>query len=209
MLAPDLEAGTLWNESTQRELSEASFGILCVTPGNMNSPWLLFEAGILAHSLHYSHVCPYLIGLETSQLPGGPLAQFQAMRATKEDTRRMVLSINQAQGGLSLEQSRIERVFERSWPDLENVLSRISMSEELGSEARAVAGERSQLLFRKHSGQRLSSPEEEQLEMLTAQLKSLLPPVSIGEIKNLLAMTQDVEAIRERARERRRRLVSN
>jgi hypothetical protein len=209
MLDPGQQAGARWTEQIQRELSETEFGILCVTPENSNSPWLLFEAGALAESLRYDYVCPYLIGIDFSQLREGPLAQFQAMRATKEDTRRLVFSMNQALGDRSLEQSLMEKAFEVWWPDLEYVLSRITIKEEAGAEVKAVADERSQLLFRKHSGQRLSLLEEQRLEGLTTQLKRLLPPVSVGELKRLLAMTEDVEAIRERARERRRRLISN
>jgi hypothetical protein len=76
-------------------------------------------------------------------------------------------------------------------------------------EVSAVAGERSRLLARKHGGQKLSPNEKERLELLTARLKDLLPPVSVDDLEILLAMTEEMEHIRERARERRRRLGSN
>jgi hypothetical protein len=70
----------------------------------------------------------------------------------------------------------------------------------------AVAGERSELLARKHGGQRLSPGEQARLEVLTARLKELLPPVSLGELEALLEMAEETERIRERAWERRRRV---
>ena len=72
-------------------------------------------------------------------------------------------------------------------------------------EVEAVARERSRLLVRKYGGQKLSPGEQERLALLTAKLEELLPPVSIKDLKVLLEMAEEVEGIRERARERRQR----
>jgi hypothetical protein len=48
--------------------------------------------------------------------------------------------------------------------------------------------------------------EQEQLESLTAKLRELLPPVSVEDLEALLEMTEELGHIRNRARERRRRL---
>jgi len=69
-----------------------------------------------------------------------------------------------------------------------------------------LATERSELLARKHRGEKLSPGEQKRLEILTASLKEALPPISPGEFEVLLERTKEVESIRERARERRRRL---
>ena len=74
------------------------------------------------------------------------------------------------------------------------------------SETEAVASERSDLLARKHGGQRLSRSEQERLDVLTSRLAQLLPPVSMGELEALLEMAEEAERIREQARERRQRL---
>lgn len=78
---------------------------------------------------------------------------------------------------------------------------------ETAREVETVAGERSRLLARKHSGQKLSSGEQDRLALLTARLEELLPPVSIRDLEALLEMAEEVEGIRERARERRQRLA--
>lgn len=74
------------------------------------------------------------------------------------------------------------------------------------SEAEAVASERSDLLARKHGGQRLSRSERERLDFLTSRLEQLLPPVSMGELEALLQMAEEAARIREQARDRRQRL---
>src|SRR5688572_21972420 len=130
MSEQDLEAGARWSEKVQRELSETHFGILCVTQSNMVAPWLLFEAGALAKTLRDTYVCPYLIGLEPSNLPQGPLAQFQAKRANRDEPYDLVRAVNQALGDDALTDDRVDRSFERWWPDLEKTLASLSSQEE-------------------------------------------------------------------------------
>ncbi len=71
---------------------------------------------------------------------------------------------------------------------------------------KAVAGERSEILARKHGGSRLSPSEQDRLKLLTAKLQELLPPVSPGDLKALVEIAEEGERIRRRARERRQRL---
>ncbi|MGZ4829279.1 MAG: toll/interleukin-1 receptor domain-containing protein [Candidatus Angelobacter sp.] len=89
MSTEDISAGTRWSAAIAGELETAHFGIICVTPDNVNAPWLQFEAGALSKTLANAFVCPYIFGLHPSELKG-PLAQFQAVlrvlfhRAVKE-----------------------------------------------------------------------------------------------------------------------------
>ena len=127
----DIVAGGLWSASLRDELARSSFGVLCVTPGNAGAPWLLFEAGALAKSLEEARVCPYLLDLRKSEIPEGPLQQFQSVEATKEGTRHLVKSLNAALpeadrlGGDLLRDS-----FERAWPELESELRSLPPEEE-------------------------------------------------------------------------------
>jgi hypothetical protein len=68
-----------------RETSNS--GVICVTPENLNSPWVLFEAGALAKAMQGAKVIPLLFDLEFSDI-SGPLAQFQAKNATETGWRR-------------------------------------------------------------------------------------------------------------------------
>jgi hypothetical protein len=75
------------------------------------------------------------------------------------------------------------------------------------TEVDLVASGRAELLARKYSGQGLSPAERARLDELTARLDELLPPVSVQELEVLLGMAEEAERVRERAQERRRRLL--
>ena len=44
----DIEKGTRWSGEIAGELEKASFGLFCLTRDNINSPWMMFEAGALS-----------------------------------------------------------------------------------------------------------------------------------------------------------------
>src|SRR5262245_43236095 len=80
MSETDIEKGTRWVSEISGVLAEAAVGIICVTPENIHSPWLAFEAGALSKALSASRVCTYLFDLSPANLPF-PLAMFQATQA--------------------------------------------------------------------------------------------------------------------------------
>jgi len=47
----DIQKGKRWRPEVAKALSETHFGILCLTPDNLLSPWIHFEAGALAKSI--------------------------------------------------------------------------------------------------------------------------------------------------------------
>lgn len=88
----DLPKGKRWGTELAQHLECCKFGILVLTPENMTSPWIMFEAGALARDLDEGRVVPYLISLDTNTLEG-PLAQFQAVQANRVGTQRLVRDI--------------------------------------------------------------------------------------------------------------------
>lgn len=122
MSSTDIEAGVRWNPEINTQLSQTSFGIICLTADNLSAPWLHFEAGALAKSIEQSRVCPYLIGIGPSNIPSGPLAQFQSKRANKEETLQLLESLNVALDNNALSNDSFKRTFNRSWPDLDEVI---------------------------------------------------------------------------------------
>lgn len=121
----DINAGARWSNEIQERLSKVKFGILCITAENVTAPWVLFEAGALAKTLDDTFVCPYLIDLKPSDIPAGPIAQFQAKTATKDGTLQLVMSINAALKDSKLSDGKLQRAFDRCWPELESELSNI------------------------------------------------------------------------------------
>ena len=129
MSASDIEKGSRWSNDLAVHLEDAQFGLICLTPDNLEAPWLLFEAGALSKSIENSRVVPYLHGVSQAQLQG-PLAQFQAALAAKDSTLDIIKSINEASGENRLEQTRLENAFETWWPRLENTLNSVPATTE-------------------------------------------------------------------------------
>src|ERR1017187_4337726 len=119
----DIEKGSKWRQDLSGQLARANFGIVCLTPDNLNSPWLLFEAGALSKSTD-ARVWTYLYKLADTEVKD-PLSQFQHTLANKEDTKKLVSSINQLSGEHLLQEGRLNSSFEKWWPDLETCLESI------------------------------------------------------------------------------------
>lgn len=118
----DIDAGTRWAEELAEELETCEAGILCLTPQNLGSAWVLFEAGALSHSFRDGIVIPYLIGMEPSELGGGPLSQFQSVKADRDGTRKMLWSLNDALGERRINPSVLGKSFKRHWEALETAV---------------------------------------------------------------------------------------
>lgn len=103
-------------------LKETSFGIICLTKGNASADWLCFESGALAKTVEDTFVCPYLIGMDQTDIPPGPLTQFQSKIADKPGTFELIKSINSALKDGSLEETQLRQTFELWWPKLETTL---------------------------------------------------------------------------------------
>lgn len=125
MSAVDLEAGVRWSSEVAKELSESSFGILCVTPDSLAAPWLLFEAGALTKALEHTRVCPILLGLSLADLPSGPLAQFQAKTADRDGLLELAQGINDRLGELGVSGDRLLRNYDLHWESLSRRLEEV------------------------------------------------------------------------------------
>jgi hypothetical protein len=136
--AADIEKGTKWAQAITGELEKSDFGIICLTPENLTSPWLLFEAGSLAKKQE-SRVCTYLYEVKYGDVKD-PLSQFQHTLATESDTKKLVATINNAMpAGASLAPERLEKAFEKWWPELQNRLSPSSIIRPSGDETDRLA----------------------------------------------------------------------
>ena len=118
MSAHDINVGSFWNPEVISALEECKAGILCLTPDNIDSNWLLFEAGALTKSLSSACVCPYLIGVSPSELEA-PLSIFQAATADYEGTLKLCQAINQSMSTESqIPLGVLNTTFRQLWPVL-------------------------------------------------------------------------------------------
>lgn len=127
MSEEDIPAGAAWLARLRQTLNEgSSFGIICLTRECTATPWMMFEAGALAKSVEDARVCPYLIDMDPSDIPGGPLTIFQAKRADRDGTLALLNSINaDLDPGNRLPNERLARAFETNWHTLDGRLRQI------------------------------------------------------------------------------------
>ena len=124
MSQEDISKGARWGIDISRELETSSFGIIFITPENVAAPWLHFEAGALSKSIEDSFVSPFLLGVKNSDLVG-PVSLFQSTIPTKEDVKRLIISINEASQTSKLSDIRLNSIFDKWWPDLETRLAEL------------------------------------------------------------------------------------
>lgn len=120
----DIEKGVRWAKEIGQELASSHLGIICLTQDNLNSPWILFEAGALSKNLEESKVCPILFNFDTTDLTG-PLSSFQATKFNKDDFKKLLESINNSCDETKLEQKSLDETFDVWWPKLEEKIKEI------------------------------------------------------------------------------------
>lgn len=130
MSASDIDKGVKWRTEIAAVLEQTSIGIICLTPENLNAPWILFEAGALSKLQQNAYICTFLYGLEPADLTD-PLAQFQTTKAQKEDARKLIHTINQALVENALSENKVNDAFDIWWPKLEEHLRVITSDEDI------------------------------------------------------------------------------
>ncbi|SHF94053.1 TIR domain-containing protein [Flavobacterium johnsoniae] len=118
----DIDKGSRWSIDIAKELEDSSFGILCVTPQNIDAQWLNFEAGALSKAFSTSNVSPFLFGLKPSDLKKSPLLQFQSTLYDKKDLLKLILSINNILGKEKLDESKLKTTFDVWFEQLKSKL---------------------------------------------------------------------------------------
>lgn len=124
MSESDIDIGSRWGQDLDKELEKASFGILCLTPECISSPWIHYEAGALSKFVDKSRVCPYLLDLQPTDIKG-PLVNFHMAKADKDGTLKLVQTINRALSDRPLSEDQLSTSFEAFWPRMEATLAAI------------------------------------------------------------------------------------
>ena len=91
ILSTEFKKGQEWSAMLRKDLDEAKTGIVFLTPENVASPWIHFEAGALAKAVgsRQGSLFIYVYGFDPGKL-NGPLSTYQSTVATREDTRRLL-----------------------------------------------------------------------------------------------------------------------
>lgn len=117
---PYMEKGVKWSNEIDDALEGTRFGIVCLTPDNVNSTWIHFETGALSKTKD-AVIWTFLHGLTAGDVPQ-PLGKFQHTIAEKSDVLKLLHSINgllREVGTGALKDALLEEIFEETWSKLE------------------------------------------------------------------------------------------
>jgi len=92
----DIDAGGRWGTEIDDALQSIDYGIIVMTPGHVEKPWLMFEAGALSKRIDKSRVVPYCYDMAPAEIPPGPLTRFQGVAADLEGTLKLVAGMANA-----------------------------------------------------------------------------------------------------------------
>ncbi|MBE7495163.1 MAG: toll/interleukin-1 receptor domain-containing protein [Verrucomicrobiaceae bacterium] len=86
----DIKAGEHWQRAMIEQLQQADMALFFITPSNLHSPWIHFEAGaIVGRGLP---IVPILVGVQPSQL-SGPLNAYQSVSTSQESLSRLLIHL--------------------------------------------------------------------------------------------------------------------
>jgi len=122
----DIGKGTVWLDELTAALGTLKQGIICLTRESLSEPWLLYEAGVISKALdRKTRVWTYLLAdLKPSDV-SHPLGLFQHTVATRDDTFRLLESINNTMEDHGVPSSILRKQFEMLWPELDKKLSEL------------------------------------------------------------------------------------
>ena len=120
----DIRKGTKWSSEIEHHLNDSKVGIFCVTRSNLLSQWMMFEAGAISNHIEKSNVCPILFDMKVTDLTG-PFTQFQASLFEKSEIFKLIKTINNACSDSELNDEVLADVFDKWWPDLDEVVQKI------------------------------------------------------------------------------------
>jgi hypothetical protein len=125
--AEDISIGTRWSNVLHDELTKDNFGIILVTRENLNSPWLLFELGVLAGKKE-ARVCALYFNLDIKELPS-PMEQFNNVKYSEEGMYELLGSVNEVLGS-PLNEGMLKKLFDQEWPIIQNKIQGVLESED-------------------------------------------------------------------------------
>ena len=141
-----IEAGSVWFDIIMSELQETGYGIACVTKSHLDKPWLLFESGAMAAKFGVKGVVPLLVDASNGDLIYSPLKHFNSVVLAKDQIHKIHQSINTRMGNAkmeNLEPQKLDKHFERSWPEFEAACKAINTSEEpIGPSDQQISAQR-------------------------------------------------------------------
>ena len=132
----EIDKGAKWANEIGVALEGTRFGIVCLTPDNLQNTWIHYETGALSKTKD-ALIWTYLSGLNKADVPQ-PLGMFQHTLASKDETLKLLRTINKHlndAGGESLKEEILKDNFTAFWPALEDrIRAAMNISEQARKE---------------------------------------------------------------------------
>lgn len=109
--SPEIKKGVLWPTKLFENISNCQTTIICLTPENVEAPWINFEGG--ANAAKGFKTCPIFFGFQNHN-PSGPLSYFQVTYYTKTDFFKLICSLNDELEN-KCDESTLKELFEKQW----------------------------------------------------------------------------------------------
>lgn len=121
-----LEYGDDWWEQVKGALRDAELGLIFVTKGNVNRPWLNYEAGILLEQFKSQNkIIPISTQSDFDQIDSSPLLKFQFGKGIehKETTKKILKKIAYSLNLHPQQIKHLEDNFAQCWDEFYEVVT--------------------------------------------------------------------------------------
>jgi hypothetical protein len=113
----DINKGAQWPTQLAESLTESDCGILVLSADNLTSPWLMYEAGVIAARTNMERVVGLLIDVAPSVV-APPLGLYQLTQFERADILKLIHRMNNWTNNPRASET-VERAFDALWPDFE------------------------------------------------------------------------------------------
>ncbi len=158
----DVDKGRRWEPDIADKLSETDFGIVCLTPDNLSSTYIHFEAGAVAKALDKSRLWTFLYELSPADVKQ-PLGAFQHTKFTKEEVRKLLASINN-QIPNPIPEKTLDKIYDSLWPIFQKEMKNVPKPSSPKKAERADRELLEEILDSIRKLSRISEPPIEQLK---------------------------------------------
>lgn len=169
----DIGLGVHWDAALSDAIASANYGVLCVTPDNMNAQWMYYEIGQMEVAMRQNnpdgkaYIAPLLFGMTHSGDLPSPLSHYQSAKFSRETMWRLVTQMNdvcmklygaELNKGVQMERAYLEkhelaRNFDRLYAELVTKIAAL--------EAKIAEAKTKQVVDRPVSSNVLASPASE------------------------------------------------
>lgn len=183
MSEDDISKGERGLSVIENNLKKAIFGIICLTPENKDAPWINFEAGAISNQIQeQAKLSQIMFELEPSDLSQSPLRQFQATFYTKDDFKKLFISIGSILDNEVIAKN-ISQYFEQFWPELKADIDKV-LSTNTKKSQNTLANEDPQTALLKNMSRQINS-----INHLLQNPERILPD---DHLRNAIARASDV-----------------